>query len=127
MIPAGRVQRGPELRVEIAALARRRPHAATHHRHPFRAQPLRLLAETVRTLGEGDATVGAQHPVPGQGRIGVRAQDPGRQPRATRQAGAARDLAVAGHLPARDGADRGKDALGVGYAHPSNSNSRKVA
>src|SRR5690606_24947866 len=86
-------------------------HAAAFDHHALGAQPLRLLAPPAGAFREGDAAVAAQDAVPGQFRILVAAQDPRHQPRPARQAGAARDVAVAGHLPARHGADRGEDAL----------------
>src|SRR5690606_23708863 len=82
------------------------------------AQALRLLAPAAGAFRERDAAVATQDTVPGQVRILIAAQDPRHQPRPPRQAGAARDVAVAGHLPARHGADRGEDALlGGGVGH----------
>ena len=91
---------------------------------------MRLLPETVGTFGKGDASIGAQHPVPRKVRIGIAAEDPGRQARAAGEPCPPCDFTVAGDLSARNRTDRGKqapDGIVAGHqAQPNNSNRRNM-
>ena len=110
-IGVGRTLARPPQRLVQRIGPARSLHPPVLHLHAFRAQALALLAIRPRAFRECDASIRPQHAVPGQPGIFVLAEDACRQPGAAGQSGAVRHFAIAGHLPARDGADRGQDAV----------------
>lgn len=79
---------------------------------PFRAQPLLLLARRTAAGRQRDAALRVDHAVPGyRRRRRQRSKDATDESRASRQAGARGDLAVAGDLAARNAPDCVEDPL----------------
>lgn len=87
-------------------------HASILDPYAFGAQALHLLGELRRIGGECNAAIGAQDALPGQLAVLVMRKDARHHAGTAGQAGTARDLAVTGHLAARNGAYRGEYFFG---------------
>lgn len=102
----------PQLAIEVVAQAEAgHRHAPAAHRHAFGAQEPALLSKPATALRQRDASVRAQHAVPGKivtvRQLRQRATD---EAGASRQAGARGDFPIAGDAAARDGGDGSVDA-----------------